>query len=179
MAKGIWLVVAALAVLPSTLYAGEVHRKGGREDASTVEKRLSYIEDRLALNDIEAEYARRYDAGDCDGWASLFDEDGVFEIVGVGTRTGQNIRGRKALLEFCSKNAHAQPGLHYFQPPSITVDLNEAVAEIRTQWVTAQGGSDRHIHNHTFSVVRVSYRRAADGWRILHRQTKLFADAGQ
>jgi hypothetical protein len=52
------------------------------------------VEDRLEVNDLLARYCWHVDEGDCDAWADLWTEDGVFAGV-----TPEPIRGREALKQ--------------------------------------------------------------------------------
>jgi 3-phenylpropionate/cinnamic acid dioxygenase small subunit len=56
------------------------------EKLAALEARLEEAEARLAIMDLEAEYARAWDAGDAEGWAAVFTEDGVFDMAGVGNQ---------------------------------------------------------------------------------------------
>jgi hypothetical protein len=47
-------------------------------------KRLVEVEARLEIINLEAEYARSWDVGDANGWASVFTENGTFEMAPVG-----------------------------------------------------------------------------------------------
>jgi 3-phenylpropionate/cinnamic acid dioxygenase small subunit len=56
------------------------------EKLAALEARLEEAEARLAIMDLDAEYARAWDAGDAEGWAAVFTEDGVFDMAGVGNQ---------------------------------------------------------------------------------------------
>ena len=62
---------------------------------------LATLEAHLALLNLEGEYARTWDTGDAAGWAALFTDDGVFEMVGVGDLPGLRVEGSEQLAGFC------------------------------------------------------------------------------
>ncbi len=67
-------------------------------------------DDRLDLMDLYARYSSRFDEGDADGWAALFTENGVFDIVG----TGRPYEGREALAKFLGRIRQQSPGIRHF-----------------------------------------------------------------
>lgn len=72
-------------------------------NASPLESRLRAIEDRLAILDLEADYAYAWDLGTARQWAEVFAEDGVFEMLPAGNLPGTRIAGHAALEAFCDQ----------------------------------------------------------------------------
>ena len=129
-------------------------------------------EDRLAILDIEAEYALRCDAGDGKGWAELFTEDGVYQwptIPGM-PQAPPPLRGRAAIAAACSE----LPGtcMHRVSTPKVTISGDEAMtrAHLVFEWTHV----DQHGVSHTRELVAINhteYVRTPDGWKIRHRVT--------
>ena len=86
---------------------------------------LAALEAQLAILNLEGEYARTWDIGDAEGWASLFTEDGVFEMAAVGKRPLQRYEGRSALANFCRTINASYQGLHLMHVPSLSIDGTE------------------------------------------------------
>jgi ketosteroid isomerase-like protein len=135
--------------------------------------RLAAVEDRLAIIELEASYARRFDARDGDAWAALFTEDGVYQARGATLEGGGlHVRGRDALMAFCS-NAPFD-GIHLLHLPQVTFDGDTARSRMHLEFV----GRFHSSGSPTVRVVGyydVSYVRCADGWSIARRVTTTFS----
>ena len=106
---------------------GGSQRKRAAQEMSDVTMTAPDTEDRLAILDIEAEYALRCDAGDGKGWAELFTEDGVYQwptIPGM-PQAPPPMRGRAAIAAACSE----LPGtcMHRVSTPKVTISGDEAM----------------------------------------------------
>ncbi len=129
-------------------------------------------EDRLAILDIEGEYALRCDAADGAGWAALFTADGVYQwptIPGM-PEAAPPLRGSAALAAACS----AMPGtcMHRVSTPKVTISGDEATT--RAHLVFEWAHVDEHGVSHKRELVPINhteYLRTADGWKIRHRVT--------
>jgi len=82
------------------------------------------VADRAAIADLLSRYWLAADGQDTHGVASLFADDGVF--VGSGLPV---LEGRAAIEEFFGtyhQGPHATTAMHFFAPPRIAVDGDEA-----------------------------------------------------
>jgi hypothetical protein len=123
----------------------------------------SEMQSRLAILNLEGEYARTWDTGDCEGWASLFIEDGLFEMVAVGPYPPGQSQGHQELAGFCQYiNDDVSPGLHLIHVPSLTIDGDEAEGWVHFQFLSP-------VFGHVAGVYQVSYVLTEDGWRIKER----------
>lgn len=146
-----------------------------------LEARLQYAEDRLALMDLEAEYARSWDAADAAAWANLFTEDGVFDMAGVGHQARRVYEGTAQLAGFCQEVSAFYQGLHFMHLPRLQLQGDTAVARVHFQW-TGVFHASPHFHGQRTAqgYYDVTYRRAGDGrWRILHRIEKAITGSVQ
>lgn len=141
---------------------------------SALEARLQHAEDRLALMDLEAEYARSWDAADPAGWAQLFTEDGVFDMAGVGHQGRRVYQGREQLEGFCKEVNTFYQGLHFMHLPRLQMQGDSACARVHFQWMGIFHSSGKfHGQRTAQGYYDVSYQRCADGqWRMLHRLEK-------
>jgi len=64
--------------------------------------RLRAIEDRLALLEVEAAYARAFDGRDGEAWAALFTEDGIYQARGRTPGEPGAPQGRAQLADYCT-----------------------------------------------------------------------------
>jgi hypothetical protein len=143
------------------------------------------VVDRLAILQLEAEYARTWDSQDADGWAACFTDDGAFEM---GSTTGglpaMRFAGTAALTEFCRRGSGRFEGIHLLSAPSLTFDRDEHGASSRVWgWVHfSYHDRDRktEAERHVVGVYAVTYLRGEDGgWRMaLRREQAVRNEAG-
>lgn len=128
------------------------------------------VEDRLAILQVEAEYARTWDTRDAAGWAALFTEDGAFELGGLGDDPSYRFSGRDRLTRFCEKVSGRQEGIHLLGAPSLSFDGDDtARGWVHFQYFDRNRETDRR--RHVVGVYAVTYVRCADGrWRMRLRR---------
>ena len=145
------------------------------------EERISLIEDRNAILDLEADYAATWDFGDAAGWANLYTEDGIFEMVSNPATPAIKAQGHSALAEFCTNVHLSWKGLHFMHPPKITLEVDRATALIFFQFRHVMQTLTGHgRQGSTAGYYRVDYVRTTDGWRIQKRvETGVFEDTQQ
>lgn len=113
--------------------------------SESVAARIARLEDLEAIRTLIAGYGPLADAGDCAGAASLWAEDGIYEVGGFGVYQGR--AAIQALLEGESHQALIHGGAaHVLSPPVIELNGDRATAR-------------------TYSIV---FRRAGEGWEA-HR----------
>ena len=135
-------------------------------------RRVAALEDRLALFELEASYARTFDSRDGEAWAALFVADGIYQARGASAAQGNVVRGHAALAAYCSTAPF--DGLHMMHLPSFHIDGDDASSRIHLEFL---GG----FHAPGNPTVRMSgyydvrYRRVDGAWRIVHRVTSTMA----
>ncbi len=136
--------------------------------------RLEAAEAQLALIQLEAEYARSWDAADSDAWAGLFSPDGVFDMAAVGHQPGAVYRGYAELRGFCEQVSAIYAGLHFMHLPKIVLDRDRARARIHFQWFGIVHAGVAHSGQRTAAgYYDVDYVRSdTHGWRISRRMEK-------
>ena len=140
------------------------------------------VADRLAILQLEAEYARTWDSQDAEGWAACFTDDGAFEMGSVPEgMPAMRFAGRAQLTEFCRRGSGRYEGIHLLSAPSLTFDTDD---ESRAWgWVHfSYHDRDRKTQamRQVVGVYAVTYARSGDGaWRMaLRREQAVLNEAG-
>jgi hypothetical protein len=126
---------------------------------------------RLAILQLEAEYARTWDSQDADGWAACFTDDGAFEMGSVPDGLAAlRFAGRAELTEFCRVGSGRYEGIHLLSAPSLNFDEDGSRA---WGWVhfsyydrDRKTGTVRQV----VGVYAVTYVRDEDRWRMALRR---------
>lgn len=136
----------------------------------TLEDRLSALEARLEIFDLEGRYCRYFDDHDGEAWSQLFVEDGIYRSRDP---EGTFVRGRESLKNFCDDAPF--DGLHLFHLPQITVVGDRATARIhleyRGMWPRESGTPQVDM----FGYYDVGYTRVERIWRIERRVTSTYS----
>jgi hypothetical protein len=131
------------------------------------------VEDRLALLDLIAEYAYRWDSRDADGWSDLFIEDAIWEMHDFGSvRTEEVFHTRSALRAVAasagSERAATQPRHH--QGSTLITDIGQDTAHARTLFLVTTQRADEAVPRIFLSgVYEDDFVRTAAGWRFAKR----------
>lgn len=147
-------------------------------DPAVVERHLATLsrltadelEDRLAILQLEADYARTWDTRDAAGWAGLFTVDGAFELGGLADDPSFRFAGRERLTRFCEKVSGRQAGIHLLSAPSLSFAADRGSAQ---GWVHFQYFDRNHEtgqRRQVIGVYAVTYVRTAEGWRMASRR---------
>lgn len=143
------------------------------------------VADRLAILQLEAEYARTWDSQDADGWAACFTEDGAFEMGSVpGGLPAMRFAGRAELTEFCRLGSGRYEGIHLLSAPSLTFDAGDGGPSSRVWgWVHfSYFDRDRKTEavRHVVGVYAVTYACGDDGaWRMALRREQAVMAGGE
>jgi len=139
------------------------------ERLALLEQRLRRAEDELAIARVMASYGPLVDAGDADGVAGLWAEDGEYDV------DGWQMRSRADVAEMVRSPAHQ--GLidggsaHFLGPVRIDLDGDEAVAVCESILVRYnRDGSGYQVWR--ASANHVTLRRTTPGWQIVTRTTR-------
>ena len=142
------------------------------------------VADRVAILQLEAEYARTWDTQDADGWAACFTDDGAFEMGSTpGGLPAMRFAGRAELAQFCRLGSGRYEGIHLLSAPSLTFDHGDDGNASRVWgWVhfsyhdrDRKTGALRHV----VGVYAVTYRRGDDGaWRMALRREQAVMNEG-
>lgn len=139
------------------------------DELNAMQRRLDLLEATVGVIALEGEYARSWDAGDAAGWASLFTEDGVFEMIGVDGRDDVVHRGRGALEQF-SIDMYAQfRGVHLMHLPAVRVETAGASSVLHFRFDYAKSSEQGHEIQEVTGTYETTYALTGHGWRIEHR----------
>jgi len=133
------------------------------------------LADRLAILQLEAEYARTWDLRDAPGWAACFTADGTFELGSIGPKPALRFEGTAGLAEFCRRATGRYDGIHLLSPPSLTLEGDTARGWVHFQYFDRdrKTGARRQV----VGVYAVTYRRTREGWRMhLRREQAVIED---
>jgi hypothetical protein len=143
-----------------------------------LEARLCELEARLAIMQLEAQYAHSWDAGDAAGWAALFTEDGVFDLASVGNQARRVVSGRAGLAAFCREINGFYKGLHFMHLPALRIDGDSARGLVHFQWLGLyRPSSTFHGQRHVTGYYDVTYRRVDGSWHMQYRLEKTVSGA--
>lgn len=135
----------------------------------TLAARIQALEDREAIRDLIARYGPHADAGDADGVAALWRQDGVYAVGGMGES-----RGQAAIAALIKGAVHRQlmddGCAHVLSPVAIDL-MRDRAAAIGYSCVFRWTGS-------VWEAARVSANRwellrGANGWQVVRRDNAL------
>jgi len=144
----------------------------------TIEDRIRAIEDRLAIYNLIASHPPSADTGAQSHIRSIFTDDGVLDLGGAKTATGND-----TISEMSQRPAHQEAirgGLaHFAGLPHVELDGDRAVAtsylQILSPHPTAEPvevpahGVSKGYRVHRVSANRWELMRTRDGWKIKRR----------
>ena len=137
------------------------------ERLAALEHRLQRLEDELAITRLVAAYGPLVDAGEADAVASLWTEDGGYDVEGWRMTSRADVRD----MVRSEGHQHLITGgcAHFLGPAHVVVDGDHAVAVCESLLVRHRDGgySVRRAGANRFELIRT-----ADGWQIAHRTTR-------
>ena len=139
-------------------------------------------EDKLAIQEIIAEYSYAYDSKDAEAFAQLFLEDAVFEIIVPGESSPTvRLSSRVAISEWAAQRheLNAASQARHYQSGILFNELTAETASTRTMLLlTRQIGPDALPLLHLTGVYHDQWRKAREGWRIVRRTARVDRDPG-
>jgi len=130
-----------------------------------LEVRLRRLEDLDAIRDVFVEYGRTLDAGDLDGFAALFADDGELQLGPLGSA-----KGRPAIVALMTRAIEGLVGSSFHIISSPTIRLDGDVASSEVMWTVIHRGADGSPRLTMVGRHRDSLVRTDDGWRIAVRR---------
>ncbi|WP_433634927.1 nuclear transport factor 2 family protein [Nocardia sp. CA-120079] len=128
---------------------------------------MKRLEDELAVMRLLTSYGPLADAGDADRAAELWSENGEYDVEGWHMRSRDEVR---AMIKSDRHRALIGGGsAHFFGPPTITVDEDEALAVCESILVRHSAAG---FHILRAGAHRIRLRRFSEGWRIVQRVTR-------
>lgn len=138
------------------------------ERFAELERRLQRLEDERDIAGLLASYGPLVDAGDADAAAALWTDEGVYD-VGDWVMTG-----REEIAAMVRSEDHqgliARGCCHFFGPPVITVDGDDAVAVCESTLLVRRERGGYAILRAGVHVLRLG--REPGGWRIISRTAR-------
>jgi hypothetical protein len=141
----------------------------------SLERRLRALEDERDIARLVASYGPLVDSGDPDAVAALWAVDGGYD-------TGDwKMSSRDDVAAMVRSEAHrglvAQGCCHFFGPPAVTVDGDEAVAICQSTLLVRRESRGYNVARAGVHLIRL--RRAGHGWEIVSRTARQLDGSGQ
>lgn len=135
-----------------------------------MERRLSQLEDERDIARLIASYGPLVDAGDAEWAAALWTDEGVYDV-------GDWLMANRAeIAEMVRSDAHqgliARGCCHFFGPPVVTVDGDDAVAVCESTLLVRRDSGGYAIARAGVHLLRL--HRTPGGWRIVSRTARGF-----
>jgi uncharacterized protein (TIGR02246 family) len=136
------------------------------------------LEDKLAIQEVIAQYAYTYDAQDAEGFAALFTEDAVWERFASGaTRPEIRLESRAAIRAWAAQRLQERLGRftsRHHQSGILFDELTSESARTRTMvLVTHQGVTEAAPRPTASGMYHDQWRKTQEGWRFVQRTVRL------
>jgi uncharacterized protein (TIGR02246 family) len=133
------------------------------------------LEDKLAIQEVIAQYAYTYDAQDAEGFAALFTEDAVWELFAPdATQPEIHLASRETIRAYAAQRLHERRGQftsRHYQSGILFDTLTSMSATTRTMvLVTRQGATEAAPRPTVSGVYHDQWRKTPEGWRFAHRR---------
>ncbi|MDE0510075.1 MAG: nuclear transport factor 2 family protein [Gammaproteobacteria bacterium] len=129
---------------------------------------------RLAIQELIAEYAFRWDSKRSADFVELFTEDAVMERRLDGeTVAGSRLQGKQAILDYAVEShngrlADRQSRHHMSGIRFLEISENVAITE-NLVLITHQTADDSFPVNRSSGIYRISWRLTPEGWKMSQR----------
>jgi uncharacterized protein (TIGR02246 family) len=133
------------------------------------------LTDKLAIQEVIAQYSYTYDAQDAEGFAALFTEDAVWELFAAGsTHPAIRLESRAAIHAWATQRMRDRRGRfvsRHHQSSSLFEALTAKSAGTRTMvLVTHQDVTEAVPRPVASGVYYDQWRKTPEGWRLVHRR---------
>jgi uncharacterized protein (TIGR02246 family) len=128
------------------------------------------VEDMLAIQQVIARYSHTFDAGDAEGWANLFTEDGVWEDFNANPP--YQVKGHAALRDFAAMRFRQKtPGLVYYHHQSgiLFDELRADTARTRVMVIITTHKKPDTPHIFLTGIYTDEWKKTDKGWLFTHR----------
>ena len=132
------------------------------------------LADKMDILEVIARYAYTYDGRDADGFAQLFTEDGIFEVIAAGDRHPELRLESRAAIHAWVVQRHQQvvQGIHdrHYQAGTLFEVLTQEHAQTRTMvLITHQGVHDPTPRPVLSGVYHDRWHKTHGGWQLTQR----------
>jgi len=133
------------------------------------------LEDKLAIQEVIAQYSYTYDAQDAEGFAALFTDDAVWELFAAGaTHPAIQLQSRPAIHAWAKQRLHERHGRfisRHYQSSVLFETLTPESAQTRTMVLVTHQVVTEEVPRLTASGVYLDqWRKTHEGWRLAHRR---------
>jgi hypothetical protein len=133
------------------------------------------LEDKLAIQEVIAQYSYTYDAQDADGFAAQFTEDAVWESFAAGaTHPEIRLESQAAIHAWAMQRLHERRGRfvsRHYQSNTLFETLTAESARTRTMVLVTHQDVTEAVPRLTASgVYHDQWRKTPDGWLLVHRR---------
>jgi SnoaL-like domain len=141
----------------------------------SLERRLRALEDERDISRLIASYGPLVDSGDPDAVAALWAVDGGYD-------TGDwKMSSRDDVAAMVRSEEHrgliARGCCHFFGPPAVTVDGDEAVAICQSMLLVRRESRGYQVARAGVHLIRL--QRTGHGWEIISRTARQLDGSGQ
>ena len=141
---------------------------------AALEQRLQILEDERDIARLIASYGPLVDAGDAEAVAALWAVDGSYDVG------DWKMGGRGEITAMVKSDAHqglmARGCCHFFGPPVVTVDGDEARAVCQSTILVRRDAGGYHVMRAGIHLIRL--RRGPHGWEIVSRVARQLDGSG-
>ena len=132
-------------------------------------------EDKLAIQEVIAQYSYTYDAHDAEGFAAQFTDDAVWELFAAdATHPAIRLDSRAAIHAWAMQRLHERRGRfisRHYQSNTLFETLTAESARTRTMvLVTHQEVTEVAPRLTASGVYYDQWRKTPEGWRLAHRR---------
>jgi uncharacterized protein (TIGR02246 family) len=133
------------------------------------------LEDKVAIQEVIAQYSYAYDAQDAEGFAALFTEDALWELFAAGaTHPAIRLESRAAIHAWAVQRLHDRRGRfisRHYQSSTVFETLTAESAGTRTMVLVTHQDLTEAVPRLTASgVYHDQWRKTPEGWRLVHRR---------
>lgn len=144
-------------------------------ELADIQRRLRQLEDERDIGSIVASYGPLVDAGEAERAAGLWAMDGTYDVG------DWLMNGRDDVAAMVRSDAHqgliAQGCCHFFGPPVVTVDGDDAVAICQSILLVRRESGGHAVARAGVHLLRL--RREGGNWLIVSRTARLLDGAAE